>query len=69
MVVFMVRSRSSDPLTYRRILEWLKYEIYYDVINKDIHIHEPIKVRHLIELKQILKNLNIEYTNIRIGRI
>lgn len=44
------------------------YHLYWNQWLKTIHINESIKVSALIRIKKALKNSNIEYDNIIIGR-
>lgn len=51
-----------------RILKDLPYEIWYNPQNYTIYIYPPIKVRHLEEIKTMLKYYSLKIENIVIGR-
>lgn len=52
-----------------RILKDLNYEIWYIQSNKTVYIYPPVKVLHLLEIKNMLKYYDLEIDNIVVGRI
>lgn len=52
-----------------RILKDLKIEIWYSYINKTVYIIPPVKVRHLVDIKKMLKYYNLDIENIVVGRL
>ena len=52
-----------------RILKDLKIEIWYSYINKTVYIKPPVKARHLVDIKKMLKYYNLDIENIVVGRL
>lgn len=52
-----------------RILNDLTVEVWYSYKNQTVYIIPPIKVRHLLELKKMLKYYDLEIKNIVVGRL
>ena len=51
-----------------QILKDLKYSIYWDDVNKEVHINTPVKVRHLDYIRYELLIHGYLFKNIIIGR-
>ena len=51
-----------------RILEMLKYNMYYDWSTLTVYIDAPVKVRHMEEIRVWLICSGYKYKNIIIGK-
>lgn len=52
-----------------KILKDLIYDVYYVKENKTVYIYPPVKVRDLIQIKQMLKYYSLDIENIVVGRM
>ena len=52
-----------------KILKDLIYDVYYVKENKTVYIYPPVRVRDLIQIKQMLKYYSLDIENIVVGRM
>ena len=52
-----------------RIMKDCIYEIWYSAKNKTVYIYPPVKLVHLIDLRERLKYYGLPINNIVVGRL